>query len=58
MLREQSGISLPRLIKRGKLRTTLIDGADHTFTPKRARDSLVAIVTSHLAAYAKADKPG
>jgi hypothetical protein len=57
MLREQSGVALTRLIKRGKLHTSVIDGADHTFTAMRARDKLIAIVTAHLTAAANRSAP-
>jgi hypothetical protein len=48
LLRTQGGASFRRLEKHQKLVVRLIDGADHTFTNRRKRAQLVAILAEEL----------
>ena len=50
MLREQAGRTLSKLERAGAISTTIISGADHTFTPLAAQARLVSSVATGICA--------
>lgn len=49
LLRVQGGNTVSRLLEKGGLRRTFVDGADHTFTARWAQEELVRTLDSVLA---------
>ncbi|HEY4338400.1 MAG TPA: alpha/beta fold hydrolase, partial [Steroidobacteraceae bacterium] len=48
LLRGGSGSVYDRLLRRGLLRVSMVEGADHTFTPYWSRERLIAILSAHI----------
>jgi alpha-beta hydrolase superfamily lysophospholipase len=46
LLREQAGKEMPRLMRAGALTADFIEGSDHTFTPRAAQESLLALLAT------------
>lgn len=54
MLREQGGRRVAILERRGALRISVVNGADHTFTAKWTRDHLIGLLRTHLDRFSNA----
>jgi len=48
MLLEQGGRVVGKLVRGGKMRISIVQGADHTFTSHWNRDQLLALLAAHL----------
>jgi alpha-beta hydrolase superfamily lysophospholipase len=54
MLLEQGGRLVPKLVRRGQMGISIVQGADHTFTSHWNRDQLLALLAAHLDRHAAA----
>ena len=52
MLLEQGGRMVGKLVRGEKMRISIVQGADHTFTSHRNRDQLLALLAAHLERHA------